>query len=168
MLGQDGKKVDWANMPLPMMARGNALDAYFTLKIFKKLSRKLEDLKMTDTYYNLIAPSINMFVGMEVDGMLISKSKVDELGKGLKTDIEEKEESMYSYDEIPDKMMQVTSTDDLIKILYSVDKKLNIVDMGFGLFPPISSEKTNAPSTSAEALDILLEQLEEEINRRNG
>jgi hypothetical protein len=49
-----------------------------------------------------------------------------------------------------------------------VDKKLNIVDMGFGLFPPISSDKTNAPSTSAEALDILLEQLEEEINRRNG
>ena len=75
---------------------------------------------------------------------------------------------MYSYSEIPDKMMQVTSTDDLIKILYSVDKKLNIVDMGFGLFPPISSDKTNAPSTSAEALDILLEQLEEEINRRNG
>jgi DNA polymerase I-like protein with 3'-5' exonuclease and polymerase domains len=151
-----------------MMARGNALDAYFTLKIFKKLSRKIDELRMTNTYYKLIAPSINMFVNMEVDGMLISQPKVDELGKGLKTDIEEKEESMYSYSEIPDKTMQVTSTDDLIKILYSVDKKLNIVDMGFGLFPPISSDKTNAPSTSAEALDILLEQLEEEINRRNG
>ena len=77
MLGQDGKKVDWANMPLPMMARGNALDAYFTLKIFKKLSRKIDELRMTNTYYKLIAPSINMFVGMEVDGMLISKEKVD-------------------------------------------------------------------------------------------
>ena len=43
-------------MPLPMMARGNALDAYFTLKIFKKLSRKLEDLKMTDTYYKATRP----------------------------------------------------------------------------------------------------------------
>jgi DNA polymerase I-like protein with 3'-5' exonuclease and polymerase domains len=168
MLGQDGKKVDWANMPLSTMARGNALDAYFTLKIFKKLSKKIDDLKMDNLYAKLIAPSINLFVSMEVDGMGISRSKVDELGTQLMDDIHEKEDSLYSYKEIPDKSMQITSTDDLIKILFSVDKKLNLVNMGFGLFPPISSDKTNAPSTSAEALDILLEQLEEEINRRNG
>jgi DNA polymerase I-like protein with 3'-5' exonuclease and polymerase domains len=168
MLGQDGKKVDWANMPLATMARGNALDAYFTMKIFHKLHAKLENLKMSGTYANLIAPAINLFVNMEVDGMLISKDKVNELGKQLKTDIEEQEEKLYSYPQIPDKTMQITSTDDLVQILYSVDKKLNIVNMGFGLFPPISSDKTNAPSTSAEALDILLEQLEEELVRRRG
>jgi len=106
-----------------------------TLKIFKKLSRKIDELRMTNTYYKLIAPSINMFVNMEVDGMLISQPKVDELGKGLKTDIEEKEESMYSYSEIPDKTMQVTSTDDLIKILYSVDKKAEHSGYGIWLVP---------------------------------
>lgn len=168
MLGQDGKKVDWQNMPLSVMARGNALDAYFTLKVFKKLSRKLDDLKMTNTYYKLIAPAVNLFVSMEVDGMMISRDKVGDLGKSLASDIMDKEDKLYSYNEISDKTMQITSTDDLIKILYSVDKKLNLVDLGFGLYPPISSEKTGAPSTSAEALDILLEQLEEEINRRDA
>ena len=53
MLGQDGKKTDWKNMPLATMARGNALDAYFTMKVFQKLKKKIVELKM-DTLYDKI------------------------------------------------------------------------------------------------------------------
>lgn len=165
MLGQDGKKTDWKNMPLALMARGNCLDAYFTLKIFKKLDKKLHELKMANLYDKLMVPAVEFFKDMELDGLLISNDKVEELGKQLKDDIVEKEDKLFGYSEVT-KTYEITSTDDLIKILFSADKKGNIVEGGFNLYPPITSDKTGSPSTSAEALEILLEQLEEEINKR--
>jgi|DEB19_MinimDraft_3_1074340.scaffolds.fasta_scaffold00338_2 hypothetical protein len=165
MLGQDGKKTDWKNMPLPTMARGNALDAYFTMKVFQKLEKRISELKMDNLYDKLMVPAVEFFKTMELDGLLISGSKVNELGVLLKDDILNNEDRLYSFKEV-DKTLELTSTDDLTRILYSCDKKKNIVEGGFNLYPPITSEKTGAPSTSAEALDILLEQLEEEINRR--
>jgi len=165
MLGQDGKKTDWRNMPLTQMARGNALDAYFTLKVFHKLERLIQDLKMQNLYDKLMVPAVEFFKDMELDGLYISSAKVEELGSQLKGDIYDKEDQLFSFPQV-NKTYELTSTDDLVKVLYSADKKHNIVDGGFGLFPPISSEKTGAPSTSAEALDILLEQLEDEIDRR--
>lgn len=165
MLGQDGKKTDWKNMPLSTMARGNALDAYFTLKIFNVLNKKIDELKMRNLYDKLMVPAVEFFKDMELDGLLISSNKVEELGKQLSDDIIEKEDRLFSFSEVT-KTYEVTSTDDLIKILFSADKKGNIVSGGFNLYPPITSDKTGSPSTSAEALDILIEQLEEEINKR--
>jgi len=165
MLGQDGRKTDWKNMPLAQMARGNALDAYFTLKIFRKLEKSIADLKMFNLYDRLMVPAVGLFKDMELDGLLISEETVDELATQLREDIHEKEDKLYSFKQV-NKIYELTSTDDLIKVLFSCDKKGNIVDGGFGLYPPISSEKTGAASTSAEALDILLEQLQDEIDKR--
>ncbi len=165
MLGQDGKKTDWKNMPLAQMARGNALDAYFTLKIFHKLEKRVNDLKMKNLYEKLMVPAVEFFKDMELDGLLISAPKVEQLGKELRIDIDSKEDQLFSFKQV-NKTYELTSTDDLVKVLYSADKKHNIVEGGFNLYPPISSEKTGAPSTSAEALDILLEQLQDEINKR--
>lgn len=165
MLGQDGKKTDWKNMPLAQMARGNALDAYFTLKIFHKLEKRVNDLKMKNLYEKLMVPAVEFFKDMELDGLLISAPKVEELGSQLRDDIDSKEDKLFSFKQV-NKTYELTSTDDLVKVLYSADKKHNIVEGGFNLYPPISSEKTGAPSTSAEALDILLEQLQDEINKR--
>lgn len=165
MLGQDGKKTDWKNMPLAQMARGNALDAYFTLKIFHKLEKRVNDLKMKNLYEKLMVPAVEFFKDMELDGLLISSPRVEELGGQLRDDILSKEDSLFSFKQV-NKTFELTSTDDLVKVLYSADKKHNIVEGGFNLYPPISSEKTGAPSTSAEALDILLEQLQDEINKR--
>ena len=165
MLGQDGKKTDWKNMPLATMARGNALDAYFTMKVFRKLESRISELKMANLYDKLMVPAVQFFKDMELDGLLISAPKVNELGGLLSDDISDTEDKLYSFKQV-DKTLEMTSTDDLTRILYSCDKKKNSVNGGFQLYPPITSEKTGAPSTSAEALDILLEQLEEEINRR--
>lgn len=165
MLGQDGKKTDWKNMPLATMARGNALDAYFTMKVFRKLESRISELKMANLYDKLMVPAVQFFKDMELDGLLISAPKVNELGGLLSDDISDTEDKLYSFKQV-DKTLEMTSTDDLTRILYSCDKKKNVVNGGFHLYPPITSEKTGAPSTSAEALDILLEQLEEEINRR--
>lgn len=165
MLGRDGKKTDWKNMPLAEMARGNALDAYFTIKVYRKLQDKIAKLKMANLYEKLMAPAVAFFKDMELDGLLISKGRVNELGTQLHSDILEREDKLLSY-QLVNKTYELTSTDDLVKILYSADKKHNIVPGGFGLYPPICSDKTGAPSTSADALDILLEQLEDEINKR--
>lgn len=165
MLGRDGKKTDWKNMPLAEMARGNALDSHFTLKIFRILSEKIIKLKMANLYHKLMVPAVAFFKDMELDGLLISERRVNELGTLLHDDILRREDELLSLKQV-DKSFELTSTDDLVKILYSADKKHNIVPGGFGLYPPVSSEKTGAPSTSAEALDIMLEQIEEEINRR--
>tara|TARA_R110000868_G_scaffold13711_3_gene63580 strand:- start:9388 stop:9897 length:510 start_codon:yes stop_codon:yes gene_type:complete len=165
MLGQDGKKTDWKNMALAVMARGNALDAYFTFKIFKKLELELERLGMTNTYKHLLVPAVTLFKDMELDGMLIDRSRVNKLSKDLLANIVEKEDVLYKLKEV-DNSYEMTSTDDITKVLFSADKSGNIIDGGFGLYPPITSDKTDNPSTSVEALDILLEQLEEEINSR--
>lgn len=166
MLGQDGKKTDWKNMPLAKMARGNALDAYFTLKIFKRLHKKLAHLGMINTYEKIMVPAVSLFKDMELDGMLIDRRRVDKLERDLHSNILEKEDMIYSLKEV-DKSYEMTSPDDIIKVLFSADKKGDIVEGGFGLFPPIVSDKTNAPSTSAEALEILLTQLNEEIGKRD-
>lgn len=172
MLGKNGNKTDWKNMALATMARGNALDAYFTLKVFKKLSPKLSKLGMDNIYGKMMVPAVTFFKNMELDGLLISSEKVKSLGVLLKDDIDNKEDSLYSFKEVKQVIalskdaIEVTSTDDLTQILFSCDKKKNLQPGGFHLYPPICSDKTNAPSTSVEALDILLEQLEEEINRR--
>lgn len=166
MLGRKGKDTDWANMPLADMCRGNALDSYFTLKAHKVLAGKIDKLGMTNLYQKLISPAISMFVDMEMKGMTINPGVVKDLGDILNKAITESEDKLISFKEVKDKSLSLTSIKDLTSILYSCDKKKNIIPGGFGLFPPIETDK-GAPSTSAEALELLLAQINEELGSRD-
>ena len=66
------------------------------------------------------------------------------------------EDGMYSPSSI-DKRANFKSTSDLIDILYS--------DEGFSFYPPIMTEK-GKPSTNKQCLDILLDQIDTEIEKR--
>jgi len=58
-----------------------------------------------------------------------------------------------------EKADNLSSTNDLIKILYTREG-------GFGLYPPDRTAK-GAPSVSAPTLKIVLEHLEDELKKRN-
>jgi hypothetical protein len=51
---KDGKKHDWASMPLAEMAHGNAMDSYYTLKLFHRLHDELKKINLVDHYTNLL------------------------------------------------------------------------------------------------------------------
>jgi DNA polymerase I-like protein with 3'-5' exonuclease and polymerase domains len=148
------------------MAKGNAMDSYFTLKAFHKLKSKLEDMDMWPLFENMIIPAIPFFAEMEHGGMLISAPRVKEIGKELEAAIIEKEDKLFSYKEVPDKSCKMTSTNDMMRILYSCDPVGNIKDGGFNLYPPMSTPE-GSPSSSVDCLDIILEQINEELNARN-
>lgn len=167
MLTVTNSKVDWVNMPLAECARGNALDSYFTLKVFDKLYQEMEELEMVETYEHLMVPAMNIFKDIEVRGLEISTDTLNELGQGLKQKIGETQTKLK--DQIGSDV-NFKSNDDIAKVLFSLEHVgadwNRVDDFGFGLYPPIKTAKKNSPSTSAEALELLLDQIETEIERR--
>lgn len=165
--------INWSEMSLAQMAKGNALDSYFTLKCYEVLYEKLDKLKMVKTYEEIMAPASLFLVNMEVDGLTISESQLKVLGKELKNKIIETEELLYSYPEVK-KDSNMGSANDMIRIFFSLDKFIGTEgqkdwlinpEWGFGLYPPVFTDKKQ-PSTSYEALDMLLTQIKDEIDRR--
>ena len=47
MLTKENSRVDWNNIDLAECLEGNAMDAYFTLKIFNLLDDKLNELGLS-------------------------------------------------------------------------------------------------------------------------
>lgn len=167
MLTVTGSKVDWVNMPLAECARGNALDSYFTLKVFDKLYQEMEELNMIKTYENLMVPAMNIFKDIEVRGLEISTKTLESLGQSLDQKIDE------TYKNLQDQIgndVNFKSNDDIAKILFSLEHVGSdwnrVENFGFALYPPIKTAKKGSPSTSAEALELLLDQVETEIEKR--
>lgn len=161
--------INWAEMPLAEMAKGNAFDTYFTLKCYDVLINKLEDAGMVDTYKNIIEPATLFFVDVELDGLLISETKLDQLGKELHDSLLGIEDKLYSFPEVK-KDCSLKSSHDLIRTFFSLVKvgKDWVEDLegyGFKLYPPILTGKRQ-PSTSAEALEVLKIQIKDELLRR--
>lgn len=167
------KYINWAEMSLAQMAKGNALDSYFTLKCYEILYEKLDKLKMVKTYEEIMAPATLFLVDMESEGLVISEEQLRILGKELRDKILEAEEYLYYYPEVK-KDSNMNSSQDMIRIFFSLDKFIGTdgkkdwlitEDWGFGLYPPVFTGKKQ-PSTSYEALDLLLTQIKDEIHRR--
>jgi DNA polymerase I-like protein with 3'-5' exonuclease and polymerase domains len=165
------KSIVWGDMPLAEMAKGNALDSYFTYKSYEVLNDKLSQLEMIKVYESLMAPAITFFTEVELDGLIISEDQLKVLGKQLKDKIIDTEDALYSFSEVK-KDMNMGSTQDLIRVFYSLIKSEkdwieDTENYGFHLYPPIFTDK-GQPSTSFEALDLLLTQIKDEIARRES
>tara|TARA_R100000951_G_scaffold30502_2_gene26223 strand:- start:13729 stop:14208 length:480 start_codon:yes stop_codon:yes gene_type:complete len=151
------KTFDWANMALSDCCEGNAADSYFTLKLFELIEKKLEDLGMANLLSKLIMPSLSTFSEMEHAGMQVSESKLDSVGRLLRVANIEEEDALYGYDQVSTDD-NLSSNNDLIEILYTREG-------GFALYPP-DRTATGSPSVSAPTLKLLLEHIEEELNKR--
>ena len=150
-------RFDWAGISLSDCCEGNAADSYFTLKLFNLFLSELEELKLYDFFHKVISPAMTVFSEIEYLGLAVSTEKLSVVGKAIKNFNIEAEDSLYSFLEVNAKD-NLSSTINLCEILYTREG-------GFELYPPDKTTK-GSPSVSAPTLKVLLEQIEEEISRR--
>ena len=152
------KKFDWANMALSDCCEGNAMDSYFTLKLFDLVEQKLEELEVLPFVEKVLSKSLETFAEMEYEGLLVSKERLSVLEKQLKELTLNQEDSLYVFDQV-NKTDNLGSNNDLIDIFY-------LREGGFEFYPPDKTAK-GSPSVSAPTLKILLEQINEELIKRS-
>ena len=170
MITVEGKKFDWKNIPLNFCAEGNAKDTYGTARVYHKLLQELEERKLGKLYEKLIAPLTIAFRDIEYEGLEIDEQKLEELGKELLDKIEKAERALRDAAKLDDEI-NLNSTKDLIKIIFSLEKKGKdkqytlMEDFGLGLYP-FQFTKKGAPSTNEETLVKVAQMVEEEFMSR--
>tara|TARA_R110002110_G_scaffold206304_1_gene418489 strand:+ start:951 stop:1430 length:480 start_codon:yes stop_codon:yes gene_type:complete len=151
------KKFDWKNMPLSDCCEGNAMDSYFTLKLFNLICEKMEGEPMFKLIEEIMMPSLEIFSDIEYQGMDVDPKVLNSVGKDLSSKNMEEEDNLYYCSGIR-KTDNMSSNNDLIEILYTRED-------GLELYPPDKTAKGN-PSVSAPTLKLLLEHIDEELESR--
>ena len=152
------KRFDWANMPLSDCCEGNAMDSYFTLKLFDLICKKMEGEPMFKLIEQIVMPSLETFADMEYNGLDVDTKVLASVGRELGTKNMNEEDFLYSCKGVV-KTDNLSSNNNLIEILYTRE-------VGLGLYPPDKTSK-GKPSVSAPTLKLLLEQINEELQRRS-
>lgn len=152
------KTFDWANIGLLDCLEGNALDTYFTYKLYKVLIKILEDQDITPLLENLITPLLSIFSDMELEGLDISENNLNALDKELKDKNINLEDKLYLWKQVH-KTDNLASDIDMREILYTREG-------GFELYPPDRTKKKEEPSTSAPTIETILLQIDDELKRR--
>jgi len=155
---KDGKKQDWASMPLDEMAKGNAMDSYYTLKLFERLYLELEKIDLVDHYKNLLSPLIPVLADIENKGMLIDQATIDSLDSRVKEKVDASKATVQAFPFIKEEY-NIASNKDLIQIFY------NGAD-GLTLYPPTRTDK-GSPSVDKNAMETLENLIEAELEKRS-
>ena len=148
---------DWSSMSLSDCAEGNAMDTYFTLKLFDLICEKLEDSPMLRLIGEVVMPSLEVFSEMEYEGLRVDPETLKSVGRALASKNMDEEDELYNCKAVK-KTDNLSSNNHLIEILYTREG-------GMELYPP-DKTGTGKPSVSAPTLKLLLEQIEEELSKR--
>jgi len=151
------KRFDWANMPLSDCCEGNAMDSYFTLKLFDLICKKMEGEPMFKLIEQIVMPSLETFADMEYNGLDVDTKVLASVGRELGTKNMNEEDFLYSCKGVV-KTDNLSSNNNLIEILYTRE-------VGLGLYPPDKTSK-GKPSVSAPTLKLLLEHIDKELESR--
>ena len=158
MLSIDNPKTfDWANMDLSDCCEGNAMDTYFTFKLYDLIMEKFEGDPVMTLIENVVMPSLETFAEMEYNGLIVDTEKLDSVDRQLRAKNMDEEDSLYSCEGVK-KTDNLSSNNDLIEILY-------LREGSMGLYPPNRTGK-GKPSVAAPTLKLLLEHIEEELQTR--
>jgi DNA polymerase I-like protein with 3'-5' exonuclease and polymerase domains len=166
----NAKKFDWKKIPLDDCMEGNALDAFYTIKIYKHLLEELKKKNLEGLFEKLISPSIPIFRDMEYDGLLIDTKKLAELKEKIQEKLKMFEHNLTKSEGVPSDA-NFGSDRDLIKILYSLDKDPETKEwiisdaFGFQLYPFNKTDK-GQPQTNDETLVLMRDMIEKEYSRR--
>jgi DNA polymerase I-like protein with 3'-5' exonuclease and polymerase domains len=150
-------KFDWANMDLSDCCEGNAMDTYFTLKLFDLIMEKFEDQPVMKLIENVVMPSLETFAEMEYNGLDVDLNTLESVGKQLRSTNMDEEDFLYTCKTVT-KSDNLSSNNDLIEILYTREE-------GMELYPPDKTAK-GKPSVSAPTLKLLLEHIDAELESR--
>jgi DNA polymerase I-like protein with 3'-5' exonuclease and polymerase domains len=150
-------RFDWANMDLSDCCEGNAMDTYFTLKLFDLIMKRLEGQPVMKLIENVVMPSLETFAEMEYNGLDVDLSTLESVGKQLRSTNMDEEDFLYTCKSVT-KTDNLSSNNDLIEILYTREE-------GMELYPPDKTAK-GKPSVSAPTLKLLLEHIDVELERR--
>jgi len=150
-------KFDWANMDLSDCCEGNAMDTYFTLKLFDLIMEKLEGQPVMNLIENVVMPSLETFAEMEYNGLDVDLNTLESVGKQLRSTNMDEEDFLYTCKSVT-KSDNLASNNDLIEILYTREE-------GMELYPPDKTAK-GKPSVSAPTLKLLLEHIDAELESR--
>jgi DNA polymerase I-like protein with 3'-5' exonuclease and polymerase domains len=153
---RNANNFDWSSLGLEECARGNALDASFTLRVYELLLEKLEENGTYNTFDKLLSPLFPVFAEIEFAGLDVNPNELDNVGRTLMNLLVDIEDGLYMTDKVA-KTANLTSTADLIQVLYTEE--------GFGFYPPKITEK-GKPSTDKQTLDTLLDQIDTELEKR--
>ena len=153
---RNANQFDWSSLGLEECAKGNALDASFTLRIYEVLLEKIKDNGTYNTFDKLLSPLFPVFAEIEYAGLDVSPGELGDVSRTLTDLLMDIEDSLYMTDKVV-KTANLKSTADLIKVLFS--------DEGFGFYPPKVTEK-GKPSTDKQSLDTLLGQIDTELEKR--
>ena len=148
---------DWSSMSLSDCAEGNAMDTYFTLKLFDLICEKLGDSPMMKLIERVIIPSLEVFSEMEYNGLDVDVPTLESVGRVLNAKNMDEEDALYTCESIR-KTDNLSSNTNLIEILYTREG-------GMELYPP-DKTGTGKPSVSAPTLKLLLEHIEGELKKR--
>jgi DNA polymerase-1 len=148
---------DWAGMSLSDCCEGNAMDSYFTLKLFDLISEKMEDQPVLKLLEQVVMPSLETFAEMEWEGLDVALDQLGVVGKQLSDQNINSEDNLYGFDAV-NTSDNLSSNNDLIEILYTREE-------GFGMYPPDRTAK-GSPSVSAPTLKLLLTHIDEELQKR--
>lgn len=151
------KTFDWANMDLSDCCEGNAMDTYFTLKLFDLIMERLEDQPVMKLIENVVMPSLETFAEMEYTGLDVDPDTLESVGKQLRSTNMDEEDFLYTCKSVT-KLDNLSSNNDLIEILYTRED-------GMELYPPDKTAK-GKPSVSAPTLKLLLEHIDMELESR--
>ena len=150
-------KFDWENMDLSDCCEGNAMDTYFTLKLFDLIMEKLDGQPVMKLLENVVMPSLETFAEMEYNGLDVDLYTLSSVGKQLRSTNIDEEDFLYTCKGVT-KTDNLSSNNDLSEILYTRED-------GMGLYPPDKTAK-GKPSVSAPTLKLLLEHIDEELEKR--
>ena len=151
------KKFDWANMDLSDCCEGNAMDTYFTLKLFDLIVDKLEGQPVMKLLEGVVMPSLETFAEMEYNGLDVDMDTLESVGKQLRANNMNDEDFLYTCKGVT-KTDNLSSNNDLIEILYTRENAM-------GLYPPDKTAK-GTPSVSAPTIKLLLEYIDAELEGR--
>ena len=154
---ENPNKFDWANISLSDCCEGNAMDAYFTLKLFNLIMEKFEGQPVMKLIENVVMPSLETFAEMEYNGLDVDLSTLESVGKQLRSTNMDEEDFLYTCKSVT-KTDNLSSNNDLIEILYTRED-------GMELYPPDKTAK-GKPSVSAPTLKLLLEHIDTELESR--
>ena len=155
---------DWSSLTLADCAEGNAVDTYFTLRLFETLQPLCEEEGVWDLSDKLLGPLTPEIAEMEFLGLDVSEDAMGDVGiklRDLNIDIED---NLYRFPEVSN-TRSLFSPEDIGKILF-------LDEDGFALYPPKFTENIKEktgdypPSTDKECLEDLMIMIEEELSLR--